>query len=281
MKKLITESEREQIKKMHSLNESMLSDVVDKIKDLPDFEKIKTKFKEITGIDLESKVGPIEKTKQDDTIKKSDVNYTGKVDYSKGGFDEQQKQNIEYLLSEMEKRGIKDPYTQIGILSVISKECNFKPKSEVDYSNTSNSRIRKIFGKRVRGYSEQELNKLKSNPKNFFNKVYANIIGNGDVSTGDGYKYRGRGFNQLTGRGNYKKYGSLAGIDLVSNPDILNREDVAAKVALQFLTKGKTDFPDFENKKEAAEYFADVNAGGGRSSHRANAVKASEKFDVK
>jgi predicted chitinase len=273
MKKVITDSEIKNIKNMYSINESLLSDVVDKIKNLPDFEDIKNKFKEVTGIDIESKVGDIGKIK-------SDVKYEGKVDYSKGGFDGQQKQNIKYLLSEMEKKGIKDPYTQIGILSVISKECNFKPKSEVYYSDTPNSRIRKIFGKRVKGYSEQELDRLKSNPKKFFNKVYANIIGNGDVGSGDGYKYRGRGFNQLTGKGNYQKYGSLAGVDIVSNPDMLNREDVAAKVALQFLTKGKTDFPDFKSKKEAAEYFADINAGG-TSGHRSNAVKASEKFDIK
>lgn len=274
MKKILTESEVKNIKNMYSINESLLSDVVDKIKDLPDFENIKKKFKEVTGIDLESKVGSIEKIKPD-------VNYTGKVDYSKGGFDQQQEQNIEYLLSEMQKKGITDPYTQIGILSVISKECNFKPKSEVDYSDTSNSRIRKIFGKRVAQYSEEQLDKLKSNGKRFFNKVYANIIGNGDVASGDGYKYRGRGFNQLTGRGNYQKYGSLAGVDIVSNPDMLNREDVASKVALQFLTKGKTDFPKFDSKKEAAEYFADINAGGGTSSHRSNAAKASENFDIK
>ena len=272
MKKLITETERNDIKKMHSLNESLLSDVVDKIKDLPDFNKIKTKFKEITGIDLESKVGQ---------FKKSDVKYSGKVDYSNGGFDSEQEQNIEYLLSEMQKKGITDPYTQIGILSVISKECNFKPKSEVDYSKTSNSRIKSIFGKRLSGYSDEKLTKLKSNPKNFFNKVYANIIGNGDFESGDGYKYRGRGFNQLTGRGNYQKYGSLAGVDIVSNPDMLNREDVAAKVALQFLTKGKTDFPKFDSKKEAAEYFADMNSRSSKSGHRPEAVKASEKFDIK
>ena len=272
MKKILTESEVKNIKNMYSINESLLSDVVSKIKDLPDFDKIKTKFKEITGIDLESKVGQ---------IKKSDVKYSGKVDYSDGGFDSEQEQNIEYLLSEMQKKGITDPYTQIGILSVISKECNFKPKSEVDYSDTSNSRIRKIFGKRVAGYSEEQLNKLKSNPKKFFNKVYANIIGNGDVVSGDGYKYRGRGFNQLTGRGNYQKYGSLAGVDIVSNPDMLNREDVASKVALQFLTKGKTDFPKFDSKKEAAEYFADMNARSSKSGHRPEAVKASEKFDIK
>ena len=57
---------------------------------------------------------------------------------------------------------------------------------------------------------------------------------------------------------------------------MLNREDVASKVALQFLTKGKTDFPKFDSKKEAAEYFADMNARSSKSGHRPEAVKASE-----
>lgn len=273
MKKLVSESEKERIKKLHSLNESLLSDVVDKIKDLPDFDTIKKKFKEITGIDLESKVGKIER-------KKSDVKYTGEVDISKSGYSSKQKETIEYLLSEMEKEGIKDPYTQIGILSVIAKESGFEAQGELGYSKTSNSDIRRIFGKRVSKYSDSELDKLKSNPKKFFSKVYANIIGNGNEASGDGYKYRGRGFNQLTGKGNYRKYGSLAGVDLVGNPDLLNDDNVAAKVALQFLTKGKTSFPDFDSKEEAAEYFAKINAGGS-GGHGAKAVQASKKFDIK
>lgn len=79
MKKLISESEREQIKKMHALNESLFSDIVDKIKDLPDFDEIQKKFKDITGIDIESKVGPIERTK-------TDIEITGNVSSSDDDF---------------------------------------------------------------------------------------------------------------------------------------------------------------------------------------------------
>ena len=58
-------------------------------------------------------------------------------------------------------------------------------------------------------------------------------------------------------------------------------ENQVKQISLQFLTKGKTDFPKFDSKKEAAEYFANINAGGGTSSHRSNAAKASENFDIK
>ena len=201
----------------------------------------------------------------------------------KGNFDSVQKQNISLLIDEMKKNGITNPYTQIGILSVVSKESNFRPKGEGSYANTSNSRIRKIFGSRVAKYSDAELDKLKQNPKDFFNVVYAKTVGNqgGD----DGWTYRGRGFNQLTGIKNYEKYGRMAGLgdDLVKNPTLLDDPKISAKVALVFFTKGKSgsSFPNFNNKEDAAKYFADINSGGGVSSHRDSALAAARKFDAK
>ena len=73
------------------------------------------------------------------------------------------------MIDYMNKSGITDPLTQIGILSVISKESGFKPKSEVSYANTSNSRIKNIFGSRVANYSDSELDSLKRNPEKFSN----------------------------------------------------------------------------------------------------------------
>jgi predicted chitinase len=207
---------------------------------------------------------------------------TGNIDISSGNFDTNQKENISLLISSMTDKGITDPLTQIGILSVISKECNFKPKSEVPYDTTSNSRIKEVFGSRVSSLSDSELDALKSKPKDFFNLVYANIIGNGPVSSGDGYLYRGRGFNQLTGRANYKNYGKEIGKDLVGNPDLVNDPKVAAEIAVAFATKGEpaSSFPTFTDKTDAAEFFADVNAGGTASSHRSHAVAASDKFNI-
>ena len=58
----------------------------------------------------------------------------------------------------------------------------------------------------------------------------------GNVAEGEGYKYRGRGYIQLTGKSNYEKYSSAAGVDLVKNPDLANDPKVAAKIAAAYIS---------------------------------------------
>lgn len=59
---------------------------------------------------------------------------------------------------------------------------------------------------------------------------------NGNLTPGDGIKYRGRGFIQLTWKGNYRRAGSAPeiGLDLVSQPELAATRDIAAKTALWF-----------------------------------------------
>ena len=271
---LIEENEKNRIKSMYGLNEqgdsefSFLNALLKRAMELSQKDK---------GMTLSSDTD--KESKSDDVSNEQPTGDTGKV-LLQGNFDSEQKRNIELMIDYMEKSGITDPLTQIGILSVISKESGFKPKSEVSYANTSNSRIKSIFGSRVAKYSDSELNTLKSDPEKFFNVVYAKTVGN--QGGGDGWKYRGRGFNQLTGKKNYEKYGNMIGRDLVGNPDLVNDPKVAAEIAVAFFTKGKpgSSFPKFNNKVDAASYFADINAGGGVSSHRSNAIAATDKFDV-
>ena len=228
-----------------------------------------------------SKVTSANDNEKTSEIKKDDRVENGKVKIT-GNFDSEQLSNINFLIDEMNKEGITDPYAQIGVLSVIKKESGFKPKSELSYSKTKNGRLRKLFGKRLSKYSELELDELKKDVKKFFNVIYASTVGNRGGN--DGYNYRGRGFNQLTGIKNYEKYGNMIGMGnkLVEDPDLVNDPKIAAKIALKFFTKGKpgSEFPKFKTKEDAAIHFADINAGGGASSHRDNAIKASENFEV-
>jgi putative chitinase len=56
-------------------------------------------------------------------------------------------------------------------------------------------------------------------PEKIANKVYANRMANGSEASGDGYKFRGRGYIQLTGRDNYTQFGKSIGEDMTANPD--------------------------------------------------------------
>jgi putative chitinase len=56
----------------------------------------------------------------------------------------------------------------------------------------------------------------------------------GNTETGDGFKFRGRGIFQLTGRANYKKYGDILGVDLIGNPDQAADPEVALRIACEY-----------------------------------------------
>lgn len=66
------------------------------------------------------------------------------------------------------------------------------------------------------------------NEQKLGNFVYANRNGNGDTASGDGFRYRGRGLIQLTGRSNYQEAGKAIGVDLVKKPDLLTQPAYAA-----------------------------------------------------
>ena len=79
--------------------------------------------------------------------------------------------------------------------------------------------------------------KYAHNPEMIANKVYGGRMGNGPEETGDGWKYHGRGLIQLTGKENYGRCGSGIGVDLLSNPNLLNTPEYAALSAGWFWNK--------------------------------------------
>jgi len=186
--------------------------------------------------------------------------------------------NIDMLIGKMESRGVTSPIVQAAILATIGKESGFIPQNEIGYGGTPNNRIRSKFTS-TKKLSDDKLDKLKSNDEDFFNYVYGPKgagPGLGNTQPGDGYKFRGRGFNQITGRGNYKYYG------YEGNPDKLNSTDGAAEAAIDFLAKeGSALNNKFSNVDEALEFFVTRNAGGRKKpSQESAARKVLQKFNI-
>ncbi|WP_341900090.1 hypothetical protein [Fluviicola taffensis] len=186
----------------------------------------------------------------------------------------EQKKNINFMVQVMSTKGITNTFIQAGILAVVSKESAFVPKGETGYQSTSNERIRKIFGSRVSSLSEEALTKTKSDPKAFFDLIYGGRFGN---AADEGYKYRGRGMNQLTFKGNYVAAKKHTDVDIVQFPDKLNELEVATDVLIGYfkdnLTSSKARLSEYgmTSMNEAANTASAVgaayhaNAGWGKS----------------
>lgn len=88
-------------------------------------------------------------------------------------------------------------------------------------------------------------NSIAGKPELIANLVYSSRMGNGPAESGEGWKFRGRGLKQLTGKDNYTRCGSSLGVDLVSNPDLLLEPIYAARSAGWFWKSNKlSEFAD-------------------------------------
>jgi len=88
-------------------------------------------------------------------------------------------------------------------------------------------------------------NSYAGNPKKIANMVYASRMGNRNESSGDGYRFRGRGCIQLTGHANYFHAGKALGVDFVMEPDLVATPKFAALTAGWFWsTHGCNDIAD-------------------------------------
>jgi putative chitinase len=106
---------------------------------------------------------------------------------------------------------------------------NFKAVSE--NLNYSADGLKKTFGKYFPGTLAESYAKQ---PEKIASRVYGGRMGNGDETTKEGYKFRGRGYIQLTGKANYTKFTQFIGEDCVSNPDLVANKYPLASAAFFF-----------------------------------------------
>jgi len=97
--------------------------------------------------------------------------------------------------------------------------------------NYSADGLKKIFPKYFPGNLAEGYAK---NPEKIASKVYGSRMGNGDETTKEGFKFRGRGYIQLTGKDNYTKFAKFIGEDTVANPDLVATKYPLASAAFFF-----------------------------------------------
>ena len=97
--------------------------------------------------------------------------------------------------------------------------------------NYSADGLKKIFGKYFPGNLNESYARQ---PEKIASRVYGGRMGNGDESTGEGFKFRGRGYIQLTGKNNYTNFAKFIGEDTVANPDLVATKYPLASAAFFF-----------------------------------------------
>ena len=124
----------------------------------------------------------------------------------------------------------------------------------------SSNGLKSIWGSRFP--TNEIADKYANHPDMIANKVYANRMGNGDEESGDGWKYRGRGIIQCTGKDLYKTLSNALNIDLISDPDMLLEMPYASMSAGWFWNKkGLNDLADQNNYEATKEMTKRINGG--------------------
>ncbi len=138
-------------------------------------------------------------------------------------------ENIYNQLHGVQAFGIDGPKRMSHFLGQCKTESNFT--TFVENFNYSANRLMQIFPKY---FTTEQSVAYGNKPEKIANKVYANRMGNGDEQSGDGWKYKGRGALQTTGKNNYKDLGDFLHVDLISNPELVATTYPLASAAFFF-----------------------------------------------
>ena len=142
--------------------------------------------------------------------------------------------------------------------------------------NYSKSGLMKIFpgyfpGNLAESYAHQ--------PEKIASRVYGSRMGNGNEESKEGWKYRGAGFIQLTGKDNFKKFGEFLGEDLITNPDLVATKYPLTSAAFFFNSNNLWSICDRGRGEDVVtEVSRRVNGGFNGLDHRKHEFKRFEKL---
>lgn len=137
---------------------------------------------------------------------------------------------IAQLPSVIEQFNIKTPLRLAHFLAQCSHEsASFKAVRE--NLNYSSDGLKKVFGRYFPGSLNESYAR---NPEKIASRVYASRMGNGSEASKEGFKFRGRGYIQMTGKNNYVSFGKFIKEDLLNNPDLVATKYPLASAAYFF-----------------------------------------------
>lgn len=184
------------------------------------------------------------------------------------------KAGIDALNKAMDEAGFTGKYGRAALLAIAGGESGWIPQSEGHvYSKTE--ALVNTFAKTFKNKPDvaAKYTNWQGSKEAFFNFVYSpenngSLLGN--IKSDDGGRYFGRGFIQLTGRPNYERYTRLSGVDILTNPALLNEDiNVSAKIAVAyFQDRVKTPSTDPSYLERALRAVGN-DAGGGYDKKRA------------
>ena len=155
---------------------------------------------------------------------------------------------LPWLQKTCDKYSIDNTNRQAAFLGQLMHESNCL-KSLQENLHYSTNGLKAVWGSRFP--TDEIANQYANQPDRIASKVYANRMGNGDEESGDGWKYRGRGLIQCTGKDLYKTLSDALNIDLINDPDMLLQMPYAALSAGWFWNKkGLNALADMRDYKE-------------------------------
>lgn len=113
------------------------------------------------------------------------------------------------------------------LAQIVHESMSFQAvKENLNYSAQGLLRVFPYYFK-----SMEQANAYARQPEKIANLVYGNRLGNGPPSSGEGWRYRGRGLIQVTGKENYMHCGNALGVDLIADPEYLETPEGAPRSA--------------------------------------------------
>lgn len=187
------------------------------------------------------------------------------------------KENADFLFDYAMKHGITSSkalanfmgqmQVESGNFSSMNEGLHYKPERLLEVFKGRNGINTLEQAKQVTSGTQQEI----------ANKLYGGEWGKknlGNTEPNDGWDFRGRGYIQLTGRDNYKKYGGMIGVDLIHHPEKAAEPEISAKIAMAYWNDRIVKHGHQEDPRAAT---FDINAKGLGLSDRIKAAAAWEK----